>query len=166
MRRPDLVNCYAVRLIVPIAWGNHLPAQRKIPEPVAPTREVAPVGSADRVSYRWRPERARQDTLPNVLGYPRWCVHSQGYQQVPQRSTIARYAAKGLNRLGRQAHPPIFQVASKSGLMHRSRAHRLLKGLSDLASPVFKRFLVDAARAPGAPGPEASMRCQVRSFVF
>ena len=78
MRRPDLVNCYAVRLIVPIAWGNHLPAQRKIPEPVAPTCEVTPVGSADRVSYRRRPERARQDTFPNGMGYPRLCVHSQG----------------------------------------------------------------------------------------
>ncbi len=162
MRRPDLVNCYAVRLIVPIAWGNHLPAQRKIPEPVAPTCEVTPVGSADRVSYRRRQERARQDTLPNVLGYPRRCVH-------PQRRIVARYAAKGLKRLGRQAHPPIFQVASKPRLMHRGRGPRLLrllKGLSDLASPVLKRFLKDAARAPGAPGTDASMRCQVRSFVF
>ncbi len=98
MRRPDLVNCYAVRILVPIAMGNHLPAQRKIPEPVAPTCEVTPVGSADRVSYRRRQERARQDTLPNVLGYPRRCVH-------PQRRIVARYAAKGLKRLGRQAHP-------------------------------------------------------------
>ena len=31
---------------------------------------------------------------------------------------------------------------------------------------ILKRFLKDAARAPGTPGPEASMRCQVRSFVF
>ncbi len=98
MRRPDLVNCHAVRLIVPIAWGNHLPAQRKIPEPVAPTCEVTPVGSADRVSYRRRQERAPQDTLTNVQGYPRRCVH-------PQRRIVARYAANGLKRFGRQAHP-------------------------------------------------------------
>ncbi len=162
MRRPDLVNCYAVRLIVPIAWGNHLPSQRKIPELVSPTCEVAPAGSADRVSYRRRPERARQDTLPNGMGYPRLCVH-------PQRRIVARYAAKGLKRLGRQAHPPIFQVASKSRLMHRGRGPRLLrllKGLSGLASPVLKRFLKDAARALGAPGTGGSLRCQVRSFVF
>ncbi len=162
MRRPDLVNCYAVRIIVPIAMGNHLPAQRKIPEPVAPTCEVTPIGSADRVSYRRRQERARQDTLPNVLGYPRRCVH-------PQRRIVARYAAKGLKRLGRQAHPPIFQVASRTRLIHRGRGPRLLrllKGLSDLASLVLKRFLKDAARAPGTPSTEASMRCQVRSFVF
>ena len=98
MRRTDLVNCLLVPLIVTIEWGNHLPVQRKIPEPVAPTCEVTPVGSADRVSYRRRRERARQDNLPNVLGYTSRCVH-------PQRRIVARYAAKGLKRLGRQAHP-------------------------------------------------------------
>ena len=88
---------------------------------------------------------------------------------IPSGASSPDMPPKDSNASGGKLTQPIFQAASKSRLMHRGRGPRLLrllKGLSDLASPVLKQFLKDAARAPGAPGTEASMRCQVRSFVF